>query len=106
MLRTPWPVSGSIRKSFSENGTAIQYLPSTHLTPCPPDGVAFGPGRPPTPPSRGPQEAPPPQSSPSPHGAPPPRDGVELGPGRPHPPDSGVTQEASVLPESGVWGRP
>src|SRR5882672_5500298 len=46
MLRTTFPVSGSIRKIFSENGTAIQYLPSTHFTPWPPDGVAFGPGLP------------------------------------------------------------
>src|ERR1700704_899720 len=37
--RTISPVSGSIRKSFPEAGTAIQYLPSTHFRPWPPDGV-------------------------------------------------------------------
>src|SRR6266571_1949797 len=42
MLRTIWPVSGSIRYSFPEAGTAIQYLPSTHFKPWAPEGVALG----------------------------------------------------------------
>src|SRR5713226_7130871 len=40
--RTMSPVSGSIRKSFPEAGTAIQYLPSTHFRPWPPDTVDLG----------------------------------------------------------------
>src|SRR6266545_3862254 len=40
--RTISPVSGSIRKSLPEAGTAIQYLPSTHFRPCAPDGVDRG----------------------------------------------------------------
>src|SRR6185295_2001612 len=40
--RTSSPVSGSIRKSFPEAGTAIQYLPSTHFRPCAPDTVDVG----------------------------------------------------------------
>src|SRR5438477_11897383 len=46
ILRTIWPVSGSIRKSFPEAGTAIQYLPSTHFNPCAPEGVVTFPYRP------------------------------------------------------------
>src|SRR5882762_3217340 len=42
MDRTISPVSGSITKSFPEAGTAIQYLPSTHFTPWPPDTVDLG----------------------------------------------------------------
>src|SRR5437762_1276735 len=37
--RTTSPVSGSMRKSFPDAGTAIQYFPSTHFKPCAPDGV-------------------------------------------------------------------
>src|SRR3954447_10571529 len=44
--RTISPRSGSIRKSFPDAGTAIQYLSSTHLTPWPPDGVVTRPYRP------------------------------------------------------------
>src|SRR5262245_19659094 len=40
------PLSGSIRKSFPDAGTAIHYLPSTHFTPCPPDTVDVGVIRP------------------------------------------------------------
>src|SRR5206468_2835716 len=40
--RTTSPVSGSIRKSFPDAGTAIQYLASTHFRPCAPDGVELG----------------------------------------------------------------
>src|SRR6185436_16645229 len=41
--RTIAPVSGSIRNSFPEAGTAIQYFPSTHFRPCAPDGVVTFP---------------------------------------------------------------
>src|ERR1700736_3795616 len=44
--RTVSPVSGSIRKSFPEAGTAIQYLLSTHFRPWAPDGVVNFPYRP------------------------------------------------------------
>src|SRR6478672_3907736 len=44
--RTIAPLSGSIRKSFPDAGTAIQYLSSTHFTPCPPDGVVTRPYNP------------------------------------------------------------
>src|SRR5437773_9075915 len=44
--RTISPVSGSIRKSFPDAGTAIQYLPSTHFNPCAPDGVVTLPYKP------------------------------------------------------------
>src|SRR6266851_7182988 len=40
--RTISPVSGSIRNSLPEAGTAIQYLPSTHFRPWAPDGVDLG----------------------------------------------------------------
>src|SRR6266496_4136988 len=40
--RTMSPVSGSIRNSLPEAGTAIQYLPSTHFRPCAPDTVDCG----------------------------------------------------------------
>ena len=43
MLRTISPVSGSIRNSLPDAGTAIQYLSSTNLIPCAPDAVAFAP---------------------------------------------------------------
>src|SRR5258708_23196939 len=43
MLRAIAPVSGSIRNSLPDAGTAIQYWSPTNLTPCPPDGVALGP---------------------------------------------------------------
>src|SRR5499427_7446931 len=43
MDRTISPLSGSIRKSFPDAGTAIQYLSSTHFTPWPPDGVVTRP---------------------------------------------------------------
>src|SRR5437667_12307704 len=44
--RTISPLSGSIRKSFPDAGTAIQYLPSTHFNPCAPDGVVTRPYNP------------------------------------------------------------
>src|SRR4030088_2305330 len=44
--RTVSPVSGSIRKSFPEAGTAIQYLSSAHFRPWAPDGVVTLPYRP------------------------------------------------------------
>src|SRR5207237_1841524 len=40
------PLSGSIRKSFPDAGTAIQYLSSTHFKPCAPDGVVTRPYKP------------------------------------------------------------
>src|SRR5262249_62395332 len=40
------PVSGSIRNSLPDAGTAIQYLPSTHFRPCAPDTVVCGVMRP------------------------------------------------------------
>src|SRR5258706_7082102 len=40
--RTISPLSGSIRNSLPDAGTAIQYLPSTHFRPCAPDGVDVG----------------------------------------------------------------
>src|SRR5437762_1657193 len=40
--RTISPLSGSIRNSFPDAGTAIQYFPSTHFTPCPPETVDCG----------------------------------------------------------------
>src|SRR3954462_558540 len=46
MERAISPVSGSIRNSLPDAGTAIQYLPSTHLTPCPPVTVVVGVIRP------------------------------------------------------------
>src|SRR6185436_8635766 len=44
--RTISPLSGSMRKSFPDAGTAIQYLSSTHFTPWPPDGVVTRPYKP------------------------------------------------------------
>src|SRR5215510_1281926 len=44
--RTISPVSGSIRNSLPDAGTAIQYLPSTHFSPCAPDTVVCGVMRP------------------------------------------------------------
>src|SRR5262245_25243328 len=44
--RTISPLSGSIRNSFPDAGTAIQYLPSTHFNPCAPDGVVTRPYKP------------------------------------------------------------
>src|SRR5215831_19848172 len=44
--RTISPLSGSIRKSFPDAGTAIQYFPSTHFKPCAPDGVVTRPYNP------------------------------------------------------------
>src|SRR6266581_3608374 len=41
--RTISPASGSMRNSFPDAGTAIQYFPSTHFTPWPPDGVVTFP---------------------------------------------------------------
>src|SRR3954452_12005381 len=40
------PVSGSIRNSRPDAGTAIQYLPSTHFSPCAPETVVVGVMRP------------------------------------------------------------
>src|ERR671931_1844670 len=42
MDRTISPLSGSMRNSFPDAGTAIQYLPSTHFSPCAPDTVDRG----------------------------------------------------------------
>src|SRR5262245_45574981 len=40
------PLSGSIRNSLPDAGTAIQYLPSTHFNPWAPDTVDVGVIRP------------------------------------------------------------
>src|SRR5215813_2261923 len=40
------PLSGSIRNSLPDAGTAIQYLPSTHFNPCAPEGVVTRPYKP------------------------------------------------------------